>query len=45
MAALPKKMAWWQTIIWSNVGMLYWCIDASLDLNELNMYISLLGSF
>ena len=26
----------WQVIIWINVGMLYWCIYASLGLNELN---------
>ena len=25
----------WLTIIWSNVGMLYWCIYAWLDLSEL----------
>ena len=25
----------WKAIIWTNVGMLYWCIYASLSLNEL----------
>ena len=27
-----------QVIIWANVGMLYWCIYASLGLNELSIY-------
>ena len=27
----------WQAIIWTNVGMLYWCIYASLGLNELTI--------
>ena len=29
-------MAWWQAIIWTNDGLIYWCIYASLSLNELN---------
>ena len=28
-------MAWQQTIIWTNDGLIYWCIYASLSLNEL----------
>ena len=37
MAALVQIMAWRQAIIWSNIGMLYWRIFASLGRNELKL--------
>ena len=33
--ALVQIMAWRQAIIWTNDGLVYWCIYASLGLNEL----------
>ena len=36
--ALVQNMAWcWQAIIWTNDGIVYWCIYASLGLNELTL--------
>ena len=38
MAALVQIMAWCQSIIWTNDGIIYWRIYALLGLNEWNSY-------
>ena len=38
---LVQIMVWhrWRAIIWTNDGLVYWCIYASLGLNELTVFI------